>query len=414
MRDILICAIVFGSLPFILRQPMAGVLMWVWISVMSPHTQGWGFATSFPFAAIVAGATLASMVFARGSLAVPWSAPIVALVLLALWMNVTLPFSIFRDASFEQWSRVMKIMLMNVVVAMVVKSARDIRRLAWVLTGSLAYYGVKGGLFTLRYGGGQRVWGPSGTFIGDNNALALALIMAIPLMVFLYQATPRRWLRYALAAAMLLSGLAALGSYSRGGLLAIAAMCAFLWYKSRNKLAVGAALLAAAPVMLLFMPPEWMARMDTIHDYQADASALGRINAWGMAWNLARDRFFGGGFAIYEPAVFAAYAPDPGDVHAAHSIYFQVLGEHGFVGLGLYLLIGLSTWRSAAWTVRQARALPDMRWAADLTTMIQVSLVGFAVGGAFLSLSYFDVPYYLVCMVVATRALVRGRAAQAA
>jgi hypothetical protein len=38
--------------------------------------------------------------------------------------------------------------------------------------------------------------------------------------------------------------------------------------------------------------------------------------------------------------------------------------------------------------------------------MIQVSLIGFAVGGAFLSLLYFDVPYYLMAAMVATRVLV--------
>jgi probable O-glycosylation ligase (exosortase A-associated) len=208
---------------------------------------------------------------------------------------------------------------------------------------------------------------------------------------------------------MLLSALAALGSYSRGGLLAIVAMTIFLWLKSRKKLMVGSVLMAAGPALLLFMPEEWSSRMDTIDNYQADASAMGRINAWYMAWNLARDRFFGGGFDIYEPATFAAYAPDPNDVHAAHSIYFQVLGEHGFVGLGLYLLVGLTSWRTAGWIVRHARQVPGMQWAVDMATMIQTSLMGFAVGGAFLSLTYFDVPYYLMCALVATRVLVQAQ-----
>ncbi len=44
----------------------------------------------------------------------------------------------------------------------------------------------------------------------------------------------------------------------------------------------------------------------------------------------------------------------------------------------------------------------DLKWAARLCTMIQVSLLGFAVGGAFLSLVYYDVPYYLMALVVCT------------
>ena len=162
-------------------------------------------------------------------------------------------------------------------------------------------------------------------------------------------------------------------------------------------------------LVLLFMPEQWASRMDSISEYQSDDSALGRINAWHMAYNLARDRFFGGGFEIAEPSVFQQYAPNPDDVHAAHSIYFQALGEHGFIGLGLYLLLGLLTWRSAAWIIRHSMADPQLRWAHQLARMIQASLIGFAVGGAFLSLLYFDVPYYLMAAVVAVRKLVERK-----
>ncbi|MEO7497678.1 MAG: putative O-glycosylation ligase, exosortase A system-associated [Massilia sp.] len=409
MRDILVTLIVFGSLPFILRSPVNGALMWVWISVMNPHTQGWGFATQFPYAFVIAVVTVASLLFTRDPRALPLTPISITLLAFVAWMNLTLPFSFFFDASLEQWAKVMKIMFMTLVCIMLVKSRHDIERLIWVLAISLGYYGIKGGIFTLRHGGGDRVWGPEGSFIGDNNAIALALIMTIPLMQFLRLQCRRRWLRRGLSVAMLLCALAALGSYSRGGLLAIGAMFGFMWIKSRRKPAMGAALIAGALVLLLFMPSQWSSRMDSIGEYQLDASAQGRINAWGMAWNLARDRFFGGGFEIYEPAVFALYGPNPADIHAAHSIYFQVLGEHGFVGLVLYLLLGVLTWRSASWIASSAEGIDDLRWAASLATMIQTSMVGFAVGGAFLSLVYFDVPYYLVGAVIATRALVEQR-----
>lgn len=412
MRDVLVTLIVFASLPFILRKPVVGALMWVWVSVMNPHTQGWGFATHFPFAAVIAVTTMASLLLSRERHTVPWTPVTVVLLVFAAWMNFTLPFSLFFEASVPLYARVMKIILMTFVVAMLVKSREDIERLVWVLALSLGYYGAKGGLFTLRSGGGHRVWGPEGTFIGDNNAIALALIMSIPLMLYLHQRSTRRVVRLGLLAMMLLSALAALGSYSRGGFVAIAAMAVFLLYKSRKKLAVGGMVLLSAPMLLLFMPQRWMSRMDTIDNYELDASAQGRLNAWAMAVRLARERFVGGGFEIYEPSVFAAYAPNPLDVHAAHSIYFQVLGEHGFVGLGLYLLLGILTWRTGSRIIRQARADASLQWAGDLAIMLQTSLVGFMVGGAFLSLAYFDVPYYLMCALVATRRLIEPPAAR--
>ncbi|SIR15575.1 probable O-glycosylation ligase, exosortase A-associated [Janthinobacterium sp. TND4EL3] len=406
MRDILITIIILGSLPFILKSPAIGGLMWVWVSVMNPHTQAWGFATHLPFAFIIAIATMLSLVMTREPKSLPLTPVSVLLLLFVAWMNVTALFALLPDSSWVQWNKVMKIMLMSFVIMMVIRTRRDIARLIWVLVGSIGYYGVKGGIFTIRSGGTERVWGPEETFIGDNNSLALALIITIPLMYYLQQNSDRRWLRHGLSAAMLLSALAALGSYSRGALLAIAAMVLFMWLKSGRKLVLGALLGLVTPLLLAFMPERWAERMDTINTYEEDSSAMGRLNAWRMAWNLARDRFPGGGFDVSDGAIFARYAPNPMDVHAAHSIYFQALGEHGFVGLLIYLALGIATWRTASAIIRLTRGQAELRWAHGLATMSQASLIGFAVGGAFLSLLYFDMPYYLMAALIATRIVV--------
>lgn len=411
MRDILVTLIVFASLPLIIKNPVNGVLMWIWISVMNPHTLGWGFANTFPFAQIIAVITIFSLVISRAPKTLPASGITFTLLAMVLWMNVTTLFAIYPAASQAQLGKVMKIMLMSLVTMVAIRRREDVHRMIWILAISLAFYGVKGGIFTVREGGNFRVWGPTGTFIGGNNEIALALIIAIPLMRYLQLSTDKLWQKRAWTVAMLLSAMAALGSYSRGALLAIAAMMTLMWLKSHKKM-LGALLIALfAPFALQFMPDRWAERMDSIADYEADTSAMGRINAWSMAYNLARDRFFGGGFEIAEPSVFALYAPNPADVHAAHSIYFQALGEHGFVGLGLYLLLGTLTWRSAAWVVRNSRSDAELQWASNLAKMIQASLIGFAVGGAFLSLLYFDVPYYLMAAVVALRALTEQRLA---
>ena len=407
MRDLLITLIIFASLPFIFRAPVNGALMWVWLSVMNPHTQAWGFATKFPFASIVAVATMISLLASKESKKLPWTPVTITLIAFVLWMNATTPFSLYLNASLEQWNKVMKIMLMTFVCLVLIKTRKDVLRLIWVLVFSLGYYGVKGGIFTLRGSGSDRVWGPEGTFIAGNNEIALALIMTIPLMFYLQQQAGSRWVRHGMTGAMLLCALASLGSYSRGGLLAIAAMLTFMWLKSQRKATFGVLLALAVPPLIMFMPEQWNLRMNSISDYQSDESALGRINAWRMAYNLAKDRFFGGGFEIYNSAVFAQYAPDPNDVHAAHSVYFQVLGEHGFVGLGLYLALGILSWRCATWVNRNAAPHESLRWAAGLATMIQTSLIGFFVGGAFLSLAYFDVPYYLVVALVALWVMVK-------
>jgi len=146
---------------------------------------------------------------------------------------------------------------------------------------------------------------------------------------------------------------------------------------------------------------------------------MGRINAWETAINVAQDRFAGGGFDMHSPSVFARYAPEirlagEGGVvqevqaipRAMHSIYFQILGDHGFLGLALFLLLWILVWRDASWIIRQSRSQKELQWASDLARMIQVSLVGYFVGGAFLSLAYYDVPYNLIVALVVARVLI--------
>lgn len=108
-------------------------------------------------------------------------------------------------------------------------------------------------------------------------------------------------------------------------------------------------------------------------------------------------------------SVFAIFG-NGGAPIAAHSIYFQVLGNHGFVGLFIFLCLWLLTYRYAGWLNKNAVSIPQARWAADLGGMIQVALIGYAVGGAFLSLAYFDLPYYMMVMVVIARKWVETKA----
>jgi putative inorganic carbon (HCO3(-)) transporter len=406
MRDVLVTLIVFGSLPYIFKRPYLGAIMWIWISVMNPHSQGWGFARTFPFAAIIAAVTVVSLVLSKEKKDLPMTPVTGTFIAFIVWMSITSLFAIHADTVDTQLIKVYKIMGMTLVVMMLLKERRHIEWMIWSIVISLGYYGVKGGIFTIRSGGNDRVWGPAGTFIDGNNEIALALVMVIPLMYYLRSISSHKWTRHAFLASMFLCALAALGSYSRGAALAIGAMAIFLWLKSKEKLTLGLIMAIAVPALLLLMPGKWFDRIDTINDYQEDASAMGRINAWKMAYNLASDRIFGGGFEIYDAMVFQRYAPVPTDVHAAHSIYFQVLGEHGFIGLAIYLLLGWLTWRTGSAIIKQVAHAPDLKWAAELATMTQVSLLGFMVGGAFLSLTYFDVPYYLMAGMVALRCLV--------
>jgi putative inorganic carbon (HCO3(-)) transporter len=186
------------------------------------------------------------------------------------------------------------------------------------------------------------------------------------------------------------------------------------WYRSDRKVMAGLMILVVATALLAFMPSTWEQRMATIQTYEEDASASQRLQAWQTAINVANHQPLGGGFAMYEWHTSGIYAP-PGVtyIRAAHSIYFSALGEHGYIGLLLFVLIWWLTFRVAGQVRKQSKNRPEVAWVHELAGMCQVSLVGYLVGGAFLSLAYFDVPYnILVILVVAQRWLKEGASKQ--
>jgi putative inorganic carbon (HCO3(-)) transporter len=410
VRDLFVTAVVFSGLLFVLRRPYIGIYLWCWIAYMNPHRLCWGFAYDFPFALIIAIVTLGSYLFSKEPKRIPWTSEIVVLLLFNVWIVVCNFYAFYPSLAWTEWDKIWKIQLMTLVTIMLITDRQRLHWLVWVIALSLGFYGVKGGIFTIVHGGVYHVQGPSGSFIGGNNELALALIITVPLIRYLHLQASKNWVRWGLAGAMVLCAIAAIGSQSRGALLAIVAMGAFLWLKSRGKLITGIYMAIAIGIIAMVMPQQWYDRMNTIEDYQQDASAMGRINAWHTAWNVAKVRITGGGLMMFQPATFRQYAPDPNNVHDVHSIFFETIGETGFPGFALWMLLGLLTWRKAGKIIKQCKKDPEQKWASDLASMIQVSMVGYGAGGAFLGLAWFDLYYHLIAMIVILHVLVQRQA----
>ena len=409
MRDVIVVSIVIVWAVMALRRPWLGVLLWTWLSLMNPHRFTWGFAYDAPLAAIAAITTLLGLLMTQERQSPFKGAPVGIFAAFVVWITLSWLFGVDTDGDYLQWSKVMKIYFMTFVALVLLHTKHHIIAFAWVTAASLAIIGAKGGVFTILHGGSYRVWGPPGTFIEDNNEFALALIITIPLLHFLQLQATNKWIRHGLSATMFLCAASALGSHSRGGLLAIAAMGAMLWWRSRRKGSTTVLILLFLVALLPMMPEEWWTRMETIGTYEEDQSAQGRLYAWGVAWEVAKHELFGAGMSYQHPSIFALFGNGGGPI-AAHSIYFQILGNHGFVGLAIYICLWFSTYQYAGWLNKKAISIPEAKWVANLGGMVQVSLVGYAVGGAFLSLAYFDLPYYMMVLVVIARKWVENKA----
>ncbi|WP_394778168.1 putative O-glycosylation ligase, exosortase A system-associated, partial [Undibacterium sp.] len=400
MRDYILFAVVFGLLPFVFKRPALGVLLYTWIGLMNPHRLTYGAAYDFPFAALIVVVTLASLLASKQEKKLPITSVTVVLFIFIVWMSITTLSALEPERALNEWNRVMKTMFLMAVVLVTIRTKEEIQAFAWTIALSLGFYGFKGGLFTILQGGGSNVYGPEGSYINDNNALALALVTALPIIWYVQLTATHKLVRYALIALTIFTVAAALGSYSRGALVGGGCMFTFLWLKSRQKVRTGLIILLLVPLVYTVMPDRWFERMGTIDNYQQDDSALGRINAWGYAFNVAKANLMGGGLDCFTPRMFLVYAPDPNNFHAAHSIYFQVLGEHGFVGLFLFLLFMFVSWRTGTRILKYCKGREDLKWASDLAAMAQVSIIGYAVGGAFLTLAYYDLYYDIVALLL--------------
>lgn len=394
MRDIVFTMLFTVMCGFAFQAPIAGILLWGWLTMMNPHQLTWGFATSIPVNMIVALITFIVLFSQKGRKLPPKNALVVVFFIFFVWCNFTTIFALNYDIAMYRWDLSIKSMIFGWVVATLLTTRMRVRAMVWVFAISYAYFGVKGGGFTIVTGGGGDVNGPPASTISDRNHLALVMLMALPMLGFLRQTSTYPLTRWGLAAAMVLTAVAVIGTFSRGGLIGLVAMGGFLWWKSKSKIPVMLAAVIVAVTAYNVMPDHWFQRMDTIQTAESDGSFKGRLQAWQFAFNAANSRLTGVGFSVTQDAqVYNRYSPDPTIVflsgRAAHSIYFQVLGDHGYPGLILFLtLLALLWFKASHMSSAAVRATPGLEWASDLGAMIKVSLVGYVVGGAALSMAY--------------------------
>lgn len=115
---------------------------------------------------------------------------------------------------------------------------------------------------------------------------------------------------------------------------------------------------------------------------------------------------------MFTPAMFRKYAPNPDIVFDVHSIYFEIIGEQGWIGFFLFMLLAMLTWRSCSKMIKTYKSHSELKWVSDLAAMIQVGLIGYYVSGAFLGLAYFDLYYDLVAVTIILAKLAQQAASQ--
>jgi O-antigen ligase len=195
-----------------------------------------------------------------------------------------------------------------------------------------------------------------------------------------------------------------IGTEARTGLVCIAVLAVLTLRDVKRRFLylamAGAVGMAAVP----FLPDSFTGRMATIKGYQADQSANVRLAVWGWTWNYATEHPLGGGFGAYRGnriLVRTVATQSSGEVavvneqvhadeaRAYHSSYFEMLGEQGFVGLILFLLINVGGIVRMEILRRRFRAEEgEEAWIAPLATGLQHFHIIYMVGSLFVGIAY--------------------------
>src|SRR5215469_3435785 len=414
MRGYAFLLVFLSSLPLIFVTPFNGVLIWYAFSLGNFHTLTWGFLSNLYYAYIIAILTCVSWLFSRTEKkTLPLTPLVVLTILFSLWMTITSLFALAPPEDFwDKWSTVQKMLFMCLVGYALTTTRERVNQLIWVVVLSVGFWGVKGTISVILHGGsaGAGIHGPDGGITAANNEFGVALVMLLPLVFYLWHTAVDRRLRHGLMVMGFLVTFAIIFTYSRGALVGVCAMAAVLWLRSPAKISVGLAILVFGAAIYAFVPQSWFNRMETIETYQNDSSAMGRINFWRASLRIAElHPIVGGGFSVTHYAdvtnrmLEGTTIPKLDKGRAAHSIYFDVLSEHGWVGLALFLMIAVYSWFSCTWLIRNSRDRPDLGWANLLGRMGQAALVGYCTSGAFQSLAYFDEYWCIIFIFDAAR-----------
>jgi len=409
-RDIALTGFIFYLVPYCFTRPWIGILTWCWLTFMNPQLLCWGFARTMPFAMIVAIPTILGVFLSRDTerRAIPFTTP--TQFLLGLWITYTFTtiMAWYPMDAWNLWGKVSKILLFVFLSLMYFQDRKRLRYLFLIIAISYGFYGLKGGLwvFTSANPAAGAVIGPEGGCMTcGNNGLALAFCMTLPFLLFLAREEPRRWLRRVLMAMLVMTPIATLFTFARTGLVTLPLVLIMLFLRSKHKLLGLAALVVFYVGIMNFAPERLFERAASIQIHSDNSSQM-RLESWYVAWHFALDHPFGGGFWVLDhDEVFDRYLTTYLRSQSAHNIYLEVLSDHGFPGLALYIGLILSSYLSLFRLKWALRNNPKAEWLVNYCKMIQISLTAFMVGGMFLPLSYWDFFYHLISFVVLLRAI---------
>jgi probable O-glycosylation ligase (exosortase A-associated) len=421
MRDLFFVAFLMAVLALGFRRPFLFVLVYAYIDTVAPQRLSYILLNSLPLSMIVACLAFAGWLLFEKKDGVRFTARQAMLAVLLCYSFYTTANADFPIAAAEKWDWASTALAFAIFLPLTLRSKLRIEALLLFLTLSAAAIIIVGGLKTVASGGGYGVLNlmvTNNSNLYESSTISTIAVALIPIILWLTRfgtVFPPDWRVKGFAAGLIFACLLMpIGTEARTGLVCIAVLGVLMLrdVKRRFLYLAGAGLLVAASVP--FLPDSFTGRMSTIQGYQSDSSAKVRLAVWGWTWNYVQDHPLGGGFGAYlgnKIEVRTVTTQESGGVQtiaarteldqgrAWHSAYFEMLGEQGFPGLILFLLIHIcGLVRMEVIRRRYRAAQDDKAWIAPLATALQHFQIIYLVGASFVAIAY--TPFTLMILGV--------------
>jgi probable O-glycosylation ligase (exosortase A-associated) len=420
LRSLYLVAVYISFFVLGRSAPFALALGYVWVDTFNPQSMAYILLPQIPVSLIMAVATIISyLLIQRDKPRITLTS--ILLLLFAVWVTMTTAlWAEVPDAAWEKWNFAFKMLCFAAFLPSVFRTRIQIEALLQIYLLSISVHFIPVGLKTMVSGGGYgRALGivAGNSLLAEGATLAGVSLMLIPIILYLRRNTlliPKNLVtQLGYGGLVSLALAAAIGTYERTALVGMAVVGIGLWLRARRKI-LGALLGVLVMLGVASRTSDaWNARISTIRHYSSETSALGRILVWEWTIGYANEHPLGGGFNSYkiDRVTFPPDTPDGDPVVATgiafHSIYFEVLGEQGYVGLAIFFsIIGLSFWQLQK-VARITRHVKEMVWAKELAYALQVALLTLLACGAFIGIAFQPMLYYLFALSACLRAHVR-------
>jgi probable O-glycosylation ligase (exosortase A-associated) len=418
MRDLAFVAFLMALVGMGFRRPFLLVLGYVYVDIVSPQRLTYLLLNTVPISLIMVVLAVGGWALFDDKKDIRVVPRQFLLVLLLIYCGVTTTQADFPLDAAAKWDWVWKALAFAIFLPLTLRTRLRIEALTLFMVVSAASIIIVGGIKTLVSGGG---YGALNLMVSNNSGLyegsiiSTVAIAIIPLILWLARygtIYPPDWrgrtFAYALTFACLLMPV---GTQARTGLICIGVLGIMMLRSTKRRLLYVTMVTVTSLVVIPLLPASFTQRMDTIKGYQADTSAGTRLAVWAWTWEYVKDHPFGGGFDAYRqnkikvittaadgggPRTDATPSVEYDKSRAYHSAYFEMLGEQGFPGLIIWLLIHFGG--LIRMEILRARYKKDesLEWISSLANALQQGHFIYLIGSLFVGIAFQPFVYMLV------------------